>query len=166
MNNIADAAGIPGWMITEARGRMGGLVFYMRNGRICARKHVIPANPRTKTQQSGRTRFAAAVRRWRLLDHHGRETWNRRARHMNMSGYNLFISREMDRKKRIVWCAGRRLFTPPTLLRQAHLGFDRRRQHGVRRGYEHRPSEHCGHAMRTMLCRAQYFAIISFFLFL
>ncbi len=120
MINAVDLSTFPKEMITEVRGRMGGQVYYMRNGRICARKHVIPANPRTRAQQGGRTRFATAVRRWRALDDRARETWNRRARQMNMSGYNLFISREMNRKRRLKRCVGRRWYmTGPVLLRQA-----------------------------------------------
>jgi hypothetical protein len=126
MKNAVDLSTFPNEMITEVRGRMGGLVYYMRNGRIRVRKHVIPANPRTRSQQGGRTRFATAVRRWRALDDCAREPWNRRARQMNMSGYNLFISREMNRRRRLKRCAGRRWYrTGPVLLRQAQY-IDRR----------------------------------------
>lgn len=122
MNNAIDLSTFPNEMIIEVRGRMGGQVYYMRNGRICARKHVIPANPQTRAQQGGRTRFASAVRRWRSLDHRGRETWNRRARQMNMSGYNLFISREMNRKRRLMRCVGRRWYGTSLVLPRGACG--------------------------------------------
>ena len=107
MNNIPDLIETPGGIVQEVRGRMGGTVYYVRNGRQCARTHVEPANPRTRDQQKGRTRFAHAVRRWRALDECRRQVWNNRAKRMNMSGYNLFISSEMRVKRRVVRKRGR-----------------------------------------------------------
>ncbi len=78
-------------LIIEIRGRLGDQVFYMRGGRICARRHVIPRNPRTIRQQVNRSRFTWAVRQWRLIDNAERGRWNDRAVKMNKSGYNLFI---------------------------------------------------------------------------
>jgi hypothetical protein len=99
MNIEIDLITSSGGMIIEARGRFGGRVYYMKNGRACTRKHVVPANPRTRFQQHGRSRFARAVRGWRTLDDRQRDKWNARARHLNMSGYNLFISRCMGKAK-------------------------------------------------------------------
>lgn len=78
-------------VIEGLSGRLGDNVFYMRGGKICARRHVIPANPRTKRQQARRGVFAAAVRRWRSLTDAARMEWNGRAGKLKCSGYNLFI---------------------------------------------------------------------------
>lgn len=78
-------------MIAEAHGRLSLYVLFTLKGRIFARIHVIPANPRTKRQQEGRRRFREAVQSWRELDEAEKLLWNRRARKMPKSGYNLFI---------------------------------------------------------------------------
>lgn len=97
MANANDVATLTGDIISELRGRMGHRVYYMRNGRICSRSRVIPSNPRSKNQQAGRSRFALLVKRWRSLDGIQRARWNHRARGLNMSGYNLYISNNMKK---------------------------------------------------------------------
>ncbi len=77
--------------ITGVSGKVGELVFYMRNGRQCARAHVVPANPHTEGQETRRSLFGAAVRRWQALEDDERGKWNARAAKMPCSGYNLFI---------------------------------------------------------------------------
>lgn len=79
-------------IIKEVRGRFGDYVFYMRNGNICARKYILPPNPRTKKQQHGRYLFAAAVKEWKKLDADTKEMWNKAAKSIRKRGYNLFIS--------------------------------------------------------------------------
>lgn len=81
--------------IMGMRGRLGNRVYYMRDGKIRARRHVIPANPRTEKQQTHRERFAEAVRTWRGLDNDARARWNARAVSSNRTGYNLFIGEFM-----------------------------------------------------------------------
>ncbi|MBP7586021.1 MAG: hypothetical protein KBA61_18400 [Spirochaetes bacterium] len=83
--------------ITGVSGKVGELVFYMRNGRQCARAHVVPANPRTEGQETRRSLFGAAVRRWQALEDDERGKWNARAAKMPCSGYNLFIRDYMRR---------------------------------------------------------------------
>ncbi len=78
--------------ITGVSGRLGDRVFYTRNGKIRSRRHVIPRNPRTRKQQAGRSRFAGAVRAWRMLDAEARADWRRRAARYRRIGYNFFIS--------------------------------------------------------------------------
>ncbi|MBN2078501.1 MAG: hypothetical protein JW838_06015 [Spirochaetes bacterium] len=92
-----DAATLTDGMVIEMRGRVCNRIYYMRNGRICSRRHVIPSNPRSKIQQAGRSQFALLVKRWRELDGNQRVRWNRRAGGLNMSGYNLFISHNMKK---------------------------------------------------------------------
>jgi len=78
--------------ITGVSGRLGDRVFYTRNGKIRSRRQVIPHNPRTRKQQAGRSRFADAVRAWRMLHAEARADWRRRAARYRRIGYNLFIS--------------------------------------------------------------------------
>jgi hypothetical protein len=111
MNTILNEIKPFGDIVIEVNGRLGNRVYYTRNGRQCCRRHVTPANPRTELQQGGRTRLASLVKRWKGLDPGTRERWNRRARHLNMSGYNLFISRGMKRKAQTLrYSAGTRRY--------------------------------------------------------
>ncbi len=78
--------------ITGVSGRLGDRVFYTRNGKIRSRRNIIPSNPRTRKQQAGRSRFADAVRAWRMLHAEARADWRRRAARYRRIGYNFFIS--------------------------------------------------------------------------
>ncbi len=89
---------LSGDCIAGISGRLGGRVYYLWNDRQCVRTHVMPANPRTERQQQGRARFAGLVARWRSLGAAHKERWNRRAKRLNMSGYNLFISVNMKKQ--------------------------------------------------------------------
>ena len=89
-------------MIKSIHGRIGNLVFYYRNGVQCVRSYVVPCNPDTEAQRTVRRAFGDAVRSWQAMSADGRHAYNRKARFMNMSGYNLFISEFM--KKDIKTC--------------------------------------------------------------
>ncbi len=82
-------------IITKASGRLGDYVFYMHNGKICARKHIIPPNPNTKSQQRGRNLFKKVVEEWRMLDEESKLLWNEAGESVKRRGYNLFISMRM-----------------------------------------------------------------------
>jgi hypothetical protein len=96
-NNLSTP--LPGHCIAGISGRSGDRVYYLRGNRQFVRSHVMPANPRTERQQQGRVRFAGLVARWRLLGPAHRERWNHRAKRLNMSGYNLFISMNMKKRE-------------------------------------------------------------------
>lgn len=85
-------------MVEEAHGRLGRYVLFTLYGRIFARIHVIPANPRTKRQQEWRCCFREAVKRWQKLDEAEKLSWNRLAKKLPKSGYNLFIGAYMTQK--------------------------------------------------------------------
>ncbi len=89
------ATAVPGIIINSIRGRIGSLVFYKRMGTHCVRTHVIPRNPDTEAQRIVRRGFGNAVRSWQALTTDEKYTFNKRARYMNMSGYNLYISEYM-----------------------------------------------------------------------
>ena len=73
-------------------GRIGNAVFYRRGNRQCVRTYVVPNNPDTVLQGEVRRNFASAVRSWQKMTPDERYAYTRKARRMNMSGYNLYIS--------------------------------------------------------------------------
>jgi hypothetical protein len=85
----------PNILINSISGRIGSVVFYKRLGTQCVRTHVIPRNPDTEAQRAVRRSFADAVRSWQAMPPEDQRTYNRRARFLNMSGYNLYISNYM-----------------------------------------------------------------------
>jgi hypothetical protein len=80
-------------LINSISGRIGSVVFYVRRGTQCVRTHVIPRNPDTEAQRTVRRSFAGAVRSWQSITPEERYAYNRKARYLNMSGYNLYISK-------------------------------------------------------------------------
>lgn len=82
----------PNILINSISGRLGSVVFYTRRGKLCVRSYVIPRNPDTEAQRVVRRSFAGAVLSWQSMTDEERYTYKRKARFMNMSGYNLYIS--------------------------------------------------------------------------
>jgi hypothetical protein len=80
-------------LISSISGRIGSVVFYTNRGRQCVRAHVIPLNPDTEAQRAVRRSFGDAVRSWQALPADEKHAYNRKARYLNMSGYNLYISK-------------------------------------------------------------------------
>lgn len=64
----------------------------IRDGKQYFRTYVIPNDPKTAKQMEQRSKYARAVETWKQLSDDEKETYNRRAVNLNMSGYNLFIS--------------------------------------------------------------------------
>ncbi|MBN2403170.1 MAG: hypothetical protein JXN64_12320 [Spirochaetes bacterium] len=85
-------------IITSISGRMGGVVFYSRHGRQCVRSHVIPRNPDTEAQKACRRTFAGAVKSWQSMAQDEKYIFIRKARYLQMSGYNLYISQYMTKR--------------------------------------------------------------------
>ncbi len=98
------AIATPNIMIRSIHGRIGNLVFYYRRravngaGTQCVRMHVIPRNPDTEAQRRVRCAFRNAVLSWQSMTADEKYAFNRKARFMNMSGYNLYISQYMRSK--------------------------------------------------------------------
>ncbi len=88
-------------LIKSIHGRIGNLVFYYRCGTQCVRAYVIPRNPDTEAQRTVRRIFSDAVRSWQAMPDEEKHTFVRKARYLNMSGYNLYISRYL--KTMISW---------------------------------------------------------------
>ncbi len=86
------ATATPNILINSISGRIGNVVFYKRLGMQCVRTHVIPRNPDTEAQRAVRRSFADAVRSWQSMTDDERYAYIRKARYLNMSGYNLYIS--------------------------------------------------------------------------
>jgi hypothetical protein len=90
---------IPGPHLQSIKGRIGNIVFYSYYDRGYARIYVKPENPGTIGQITIRRTFGDAVRSWQKLDPEEKNKYNKKARRLPMSGYNLYISDYM--KKRI-----------------------------------------------------------------
>jgi len=84
-------------LINSISGRIGNVVFYTNRGRQCVRSHVIPRNPDTVAQRIVRRAFGDAVRSWQAMTQDEKHEYIRKARYLNMSGYNLYISKYMKR---------------------------------------------------------------------
>ncbi|HRZ26280.1 MAG TPA: hypothetical protein P5295_05685 [Spirochaetota bacterium] len=82
-------------VIDSISGSVGKLVFYERYGKTVMRAYIIPPNPRTAAQQANRSRFRQAMASWRQLPDYEKDSYNRRARKLSMTGHNLYISRYM-----------------------------------------------------------------------
>ncbi len=91
------ATATPNILINSIRGKIGNVVFYTNRGTQCVRAHVIPRNPDTEAQRLVRRSFGDAVRSWQSMTPDERYSYNRKARYLNMSGYNLYISKYLKR---------------------------------------------------------------------
>ena len=85
-------------LITEISGRIGVLVFYKRRNKQCIRTYVVPRNPDTFAQKIVRGNFADAVKAWQSITPDEKYIFTRKARKLQMSGYNLYISIYMKAK--------------------------------------------------------------------
>lgn len=81
--------------IMEPGGRMGDLVFYSCRGKVYTRMYTKPANPNTDKQKAVRKTFGDAVRSWQSLPADIQAKYNKKARRINLSGYNMYISQYM-----------------------------------------------------------------------
>jgi hypothetical protein len=86
-------------MFVSLHGNLGGLVHVNRYGRQYVRRHVVPFNPNTVSQQHCRKSFAEAVAAWQGLAPYKQNQWNARARVQKRKGYNLFIAEFMREKR-------------------------------------------------------------------
>ncbi|MBN2401169.1 MAG: hypothetical protein JXN64_02105 [Spirochaetes bacterium] len=82
-------------LFSEVSGRIGGIVFYCRKNRQCMRTYVLPRNPDTIMQRIILRTFANAVKSWQALTDEEKYRFTGKARGLNMSGYNLYISQYM-----------------------------------------------------------------------
>lgn len=77
---------------TEMSGRLGNYVFYNSYDMEYVRSYVIPQNPDTDAQKAVRKTFGDAVRSWQSLTFEEHLKYNKKARRLQLSGYNLYIS--------------------------------------------------------------------------
>jgi len=71
---------------------MGDIVFYSLYERQYARLYSKPFNPDTAGQKIVRRAFGDAVRSWQALSPEEQYRYNKKARRLPMTGYNLYIS--------------------------------------------------------------------------
>ena len=83
-------------------GRLGNLVYYHYRRTQYARRYVIPSNPDTAAQRDRRELFASAVELWQKLPCYKKDQWNTKACRSRISGYNLFISRQLRQNETII----------------------------------------------------------------
>jgi hypothetical protein len=94
----------PNILINSISGRLGSIVFYVNHRGACSdftqcvRSYVIPRNPDTEAQRKVRRSFGEAVRLWQSMSEDERYSYNRKARYLNMSGYNLYISKYIKKQ--------------------------------------------------------------------
>jgi hypothetical protein len=88
---------IPSPLIEYMSGKVGSIVCYRRWNKQYARQHVKQRESNTEAQKTMRHTFADAVKSWQVLIKNEKDKFNRRARHLNMSGYNLYISQYMKK---------------------------------------------------------------------
>lgn len=64
-----------GNIVSEARGKLGGVVFSRNTGGAYARQKVSPVQPRTPAQLNQRSRLTAVSKVWETLTQNQREAW-------------------------------------------------------------------------------------------
>lgn len=89
-------------LLTDARGKLGGTVYSRNPYGPYTRAKTAPLQPRTPSQQLGRTLFAAASTAWKSLTQPQRDAWAAYAqglqkadslgRRYNPSGYQTFVT--------------------------------------------------------------------------
>ncbi|HSA16667.1 MAG TPA: hypothetical protein P5346_18145, partial [Spirochaetota bacterium] len=84
-------------VLTSISGSVGNLVLYTRNGKTIMRQWIMPPSPNTPAQKKNRSRFRDAMALWRSLPDKEKDTYNRKACKLGMTGHNLFISRYMKK---------------------------------------------------------------------
>ena len=82
--------------IKSIHGRVGNIIYYNVKGCQYARSYSIPRNPGTAAQQKNRTTFARAVKQWQNLQSEEKAFYNHLAQNKPLSGYNIFISMQMN----------------------------------------------------------------------
>jgi len=78
--------------LTEVSGHLGNFVYYNSYGREYIRVYTKPENPDTAKQKIVRKTFGDAVRSWQSLPSEQHQKYNKKARRLSLSGYNLYIS--------------------------------------------------------------------------
>jgi len=73
-------------------GRIGNIILYNNNGRLCARVKGKIVNPDTEEQRMVRRTFGDAVRSWQSLSFEEQQSYNKKARRLSRKGYNFYIS--------------------------------------------------------------------------
>lgn len=82
-----------------ARGKSGNVIYQVVNktGTQYARKHVVAPDKQTAGQILQRDKLIAANYSWRTLSESDQNKYNNRAKKLQMSGYNLFLSEFMKK---------------------------------------------------------------------
>ena len=80
----------------QAHGTLANtFVLQRRRGHVFCRKYIFKKDLNTSAQQAQRTAFLSAVALWNALPQGDKDAWNALAIDKSMTGYNLFIQREL-----------------------------------------------------------------------
>jgi len=83
-------------LISDARNKIGDVVFSRWKGTPYARQRVTPANPKTPDQQAQRTALANCVAMWQSLAQKIKDAWKRAASAASISGFNAWTSANVN----------------------------------------------------------------------
>lgn len=84
--------------LSSVSGSIGDITFFTCYDREYIHRRVTPSNPNTEAQVRIRRSFAGAVRSWQSLPDDEKLKYNKKARRLPMSGYNLYIQKYMNEK--------------------------------------------------------------------
>ncbi len=86
-------------IIKSAKKRMGDVVFAEWRGISYVRRYIVPPNPNSPGQRACRGAFSDLVKIWKELPEEHRQAWRNKARGKPMTGYNLFIRANINRRR-------------------------------------------------------------------
>lgn len=97
-------------LLSDARNKIGDVVFTKWKGRNVVRTRVVPANPNSTAQQQQRTAFTICVESWQSLISAIKSAWNTYGSSQQISGFNAFMSANVADERTDDW----KELTPPS----------------------------------------------------
>jgi len=90
-------------LLSDARGKVGDIVFAGWKGRPYVRRRVIPANPNTALQQGIRAAMALCVQSWQSFSVNEKNSWISYAASRSISSFNSFVQRNVSQERTDDW---------------------------------------------------------------
>ncbi len=95
-------------LLSDARGKIGDVVFSGWKGRAYVRRRVVPANPNSALQQAIRGAMTLCVASWQSFSVNEQNSWLSYASSRSISTFNGFIQSNVSQEKTDDW----RILTP------------------------------------------------------
>ncbi len=95
-------------LLSDARGKIGDVVFSGWKGRAYVRRRVIPANPNSAAQQAIRTAMTLCVASWQSFSVNEKASWTDYAASRAISTFNSFTQSNIVQERTDDW----RILTP------------------------------------------------------